>query len=214
MARFAIAQNHLYVVDEWQMYVLDIANRFSPVQGNTVPLSWGIETIFPYRDNLFLGAVDGMHIFDVSNPGSPSFLSTYRHINSCDPVVVQDDLAYVTLRSGTECDGFTNQLDIVNISDLTNPSLEITYPMINPHGLGIDGGDLFICEGTSGLKHFNAQDIYNLDLQEHFEGFHALDVIPFNNLLMLIGEDGFYQYSYANGELNLLSHIPVRNEAL
>ena len=39
-------------------------------------------------------------------------------MTSCDPVVVQGDYAFVTLRGGTECQGFSNQLDIIDISTL------------------------------------------------------------------------------------------------
>ena len=64
--------------------------------------------------------------------------------------------------------------------------------MSHPHGLGIDGTTLFICEGTFGLKVFDYSDIYNIDdnLLVQRTGFHAYDVIPFNNILLLIGDDG------------------------
>jgi hypothetical protein len=210
MARFAINQDHLYAIDEWQMIVLDINNRNSPsLQGN-VPLEWGIETIFPYKDHLFLGAVNGMHIYNVQTPSNPQFVSTYRHINSCDPVVVQGEYAYVTLRSGTECDGFTNQLEIVNVSNLVAPKLEKTYEMLNPHGLGIANEKLFICEGEHGLKSFEITDHVNITQTNFFNDFHAFDVIPYNNVLMVTGDDGLYQYRYGTDQdLKFLSFMPV-----
>ncbi|MEO9964724.1 MAG: hypothetical protein ABJF11_02980 [Reichenbachiella sp.] len=198
LARFTITGGHLYTVNDYQMKLFDIAIADSPVEGNTVDLGWGIETIFPYGNKLFFGARSGMHIYDNSNPAEPTYISTFEHVNTCDPVVVQGDLAYVTLRSGTECETFTNQLDVIDISDATNPELLITHDMQNPHGLGIYGDCLFIAEGQYGLKVFNAKDpnLIGERLMAHHQNVHALDVIPLEDVLFMIGEDGLHQYTY------------------
>jgi len=212
MARFTIAGNHLYTVDLSQMFVFDISDPQDPKEGENVQLGWGIETIFPYKSNLYLGAMDGMHIYSIENPDLPEFISTFTHVRSCDPVVVNDDYAFVTLRDGNECGGFVNQLDVVDLTDLRRPTLVRTYPMEHPHGLGLDENSLFICEGESGIKVFDATDVNAIDqnLIDHIEGVHALDVIPYNDNLMMIGNDGLYQYDYSNpGELTLLSKITV-----
>jgi hypothetical protein len=128
--------------------------------------------------------------------------------------VVQDDLAYVTLRSGNECTGFTNQLEIIDIKNVSSPQLLETYPMTNPHGLGIDQSTLFICDGTAGLKIFDASDITSIDKNQlaHYDNVHAYDVIPFNNIVMMIGQDGIFQYDYANPkEIKFLSKLEVVN---
>lgn len=213
MARFTVGGDFLYTVDFHTMRTFDISSVSEPALSSTTDLGWGIETIFPYEDKLFLGAMDGMHIYDVANPGDPQFISTYRHITSCDPVVVQDDIAYVTLRGGTECQGFTNQLEVIDVSDVTNPQVMEVFPMLNPHGLGIDGSCLFICEGDFGLKIFNAEDPLAIDenLIEFYEDINAFDVIPFNDVLMMIGTDGLYQFSYdcTTGDIELLSALPI-----
>jgi len=213
MARFAMYQNYLYIVDNSTMHLYDIGNTANPVFSTQVSVGWDIETIFMYRNYIFLGAMSGMHIYDNSNPSNPTWVSTYAHVNSCDPVVVEGNYAYVTLRSGTECDGFTNQLDVVDISDVANPTRVATYEMFNPHGLGISAGTLFICDGAAGLKVFDASDplaISSNQLQS-FPGIHAYDVIPFQQRLFMIGDNGFYQYDYSNpSNLVLLSTIPVQ----
>ena len=157
----------------------------------------------------------GMHILDISSPESPVTLSTFRHVTSCDPVVVEGDYAYVTLRTGNFCAGNVNQLDVVDISDLRNPQLVKTYPMTNPHGLGIDNHTLFVCDGSAGLKAYDATDVNLIDdnLIAHHKDVHAVDVIPFNNVLMMIGQDGIFQYDYSDPrELKILSKINVSNE--
>lgn len=215
MARFAIVNDKLYTVGTYYLQVFDITTLSDPVKGSWIDLGWGIETIFPYENNLFVGASNGMHIYDISNPESPAYISTFAHVTSCDPVVVRDTIAFVTLRSGTECQGYTNQLDVLNIKDLHNPSLVESYPMENPHGLGVDRNALFICEGDFGLKVFDAEDIFSIDqhLVKYYKDIHAFDVIPFNDILIMIGEDGLYQYNYADlQDIQYLSNIPITRE--
>lgn len=217
MARFALYDNYLYAVSNSDMQLFNIQNPAEPKLGNKIQMGWGIETIFPYKDKLFIGSQSGMYIYDNINPEKPVQLSVFQHARVCDPVVVNDNIAYVTLRSGTTCQGFTNQLDVVDISNLSSPRLIKSYPMRNPHGLGIDYPNLFICEGAYGLKSFNASDPLAIDRNQlqHLEGMNAYDVIPMGGVsasksLLMIGKDGFYQYDYSNPrQLRLLSRIPV-----
>lgn len=213
MARFAIDRDHLYTIDDYSLQVFDISQRESPQElGENIQVGFMIETIFPYEEKLFIGAQAGMHIYDNSDPANPQHLSTYEHITSCDPVVVEGNTAYVTLRNGTECQGFVNQLEVIDVEDPSNPQLVATYQMAHPHGLGIDNGTLFICEGEFGLKVFDASDRLNIADQQlaYFNDLHAYDVIPLGNVLMLIGEDGLYQYDYSDPtNIKELSVIPV-----
>lgn len=215
MARFTITGNHLYLLDGANLKAVDVNSENNPVAKSTTLLSWDIETIFPYKSNLFIGSRSGMHILDISTPESPEKISVYEHVSSCDPVVVDDDYAYVTLRSGTACQGFTNQLEIIDIANLKAPQLLKTYPMTNPHGLGIDNKTLFICDGADGLKAYDASDINKIADNQlaHYKNINAVDVIPFNNILMMIGEDGIFQYDYSNPkEIKMLSKIEIHDE--
>ncbi len=215
MSRFTIVGDYLYVVDQTSLDVFSLENPIQPSAASSVEVGWGIETIFPYEDKLFIGSNAGMFIFDNSNPTAPSLLSQFEHARACDPVFVDGDYAYVTLRSGTECEGFTNQLDLVDISNLSAPFLVKTFPMQNPHGLSISGNYLFLCEGEFGLKSFDITDPTTLGqhLLDNETNLHAFDAISLGgqeNLLMVIGEDGLYQYNYDNpADLKFLSKIPT-----
>lgn len=212
MARFTISADHLYLLDAGSMYAVDIGIEQQPEKKSGQHVAWDIETIFPYEDKLLIGARSGMHIYGLSAPENPEWISTYAHIRSCDPVVADGDYAYVTLRSGTECEGFSNQLEVLDISTISSPSLLKVYPMHNPHGLGVDGDALFICDGNEGLKIYNAEDKKDIDnnLIRHYKNIHAFDVIPFNGVLMLIGEDGIFQYDYSDlSNITLLSHLQL-----
>ena len=212
MARFAVHQNFLYIVGQNDLHLFNITTPAKPKDFATVNVGWGIETIFPYEDKLFIGSSTGMFIYDNSNPAAPKQLATFQHGRACDPVVVQDDIAYVTLRTGTACGGGQNQLDLVDISNASAPQLIKSYQMENPHGLSIDSPTLYLCEGEHGLKVFDVKDRFNVDKNQlaHFKGMDAFDVISMGKTLLLIGKDGFYQYDASNPkDLRLLSKIPV-----
>jgi hypothetical protein len=215
MARFTISQGHLYAVDNSNMNVFEItSDPASPTELSDVNIGWGIETIYPYKDKLFIGSNAGMFIFDNANPAAPTQLSSFQHARACDPVFVKDNYAYVTLRSGSWCEGFSNQIDLIDITDLTQPILEKTFDMENPHGLSIKGDNLYLCEGEWGLKAFDISDPMKLNRNkiDQIKDVNAYDVInvPNSDLLLMIGKDGLYQYDAANpSKLELVSKIEV-----
>jgi hypothetical protein len=214
-SRFAIINERLYAVSQSEMKLFSLQNPSNPVKDGSLNLGFGIETIFPYKDKIFLGTTTGVQIWDNKNPLKPTYLSRLDHARACDPVVVENDIAYVTLRSVnnfSRCGGaVSNQLDVIDVSNAASPVLMKTYSMESPYGLGIDNKKLFICEGTSGLKTFDASKPMDIKQLQHFKEMNAYDVIPLNNTLMLIGKDGLYQYDYSNpNSLKLLSKISVK----
>jgi hypothetical protein len=215
MSRFTIESDHLYLLDNGNLQTVNIVNSANPIVKLQTFIAWDAETIFPYKGSLFLGSRSGMYIYSLANPENPTRTSLYSHITSCDPVVVEDDLAYVTLRSGTTCQGFTNQLEVINVIDLSNPVLLTTYPMTNPHGLGIDNKTLFVCDGNDGLKVYNASDYATISTNPlaHYKGLSTYDVIPYNNLAIVTGKDGIYQYDYSDRKnIKLISTLSIERK--
>lgn len=210
MTRFAISGNYLYVVDHQAVIVFSIADG-SFTQVREVSVGFGMETIFAKGEYLYLGANDAMYIYSIADPAQPSFIFRYQHIVSCDPVVVQGNRAYVTLRSGSFCNRGANALEIIDISNPHAPVLIKNYPMSAPHGLGVDGSLLFVCEGEFGFKVFDLTDENQIALIEHRDDFFAYDVIAREGVATVTGEDGIFQFSYGESkdELTLLSTIPV-----
>ncbi|MGB0839595.1 MAG: LVIVD repeat-containing protein [Chitinophagales bacterium] len=213
LARFTITQNRLYAITWNEMLTFDILTPANmEKKGDNIDIGWGIETLYPFGNYLLIGSQTGMFVYSIDNPDVPTRVSEFTHVRSCDPVVAEGDYAFVTLRSGSACQGFTNQLDVLDISNIEAPDLVKSYDMTNPHGLGIDNGTLFICDGESGLKVYDANDVYNISSNQlaHYDDITALDVIPYNQVLMLIGEGGLHQYSYADLEnIELMSTIPI-----
>ncbi len=210
LARFAIANNHLFAVDGNRLKVFNLNDQENPVYISEHQVQALVETVFPYDDNtLFIGTNSGMLIYDISNAPAIELLSNYRHVVACDPVVANATHAYVTLRSeegNNFCNRSVNQLDVIDISDLRNPQLVKEFSLINPYGLGLYGDTLLVCD--RGLKVF---DVGNpaapsfLTAIEELE--NARDIIPLNDLIIVSSTDGLDQYRFSNGQLNFLSSL-------
>ena len=197
MSRFTLYNNNLYAVTENYMTIFDLTGTEPQKAAESIYIGWNVETIFSYKDNMFMGTPTGMLIYSVSDPLKPVFQSSISHIFGCDPVVVDNDLAYVTIHSGDNCGQSANELFIVDVSDVKNPKKLVSHPMKNPKGLGIDKGMLFLCD--EGLKVYKITTPKTLTDNElaHYSGMEGYDLIPFNNVLMMITNDGLYQYDYS-----------------
>ena len=210
MARFTIAKDRLYTVSNTDLDVFNVSTAADPKKVTTRNIGWNIETIYPFMNQLFIGSQSGMYVYNINNPDNPVQSGQFNHIRSCDPVIADQNFAYVTLRSGTACQGFTNELDILKLNNSNDPSLVKVYQFNNPHGLAKVGATLFICDGSAGVKIYNASDVMNLQEVKHITGIEAYDVIAFNGRALVVAADGLYQYSYADlSNIRLLSKLSV-----
>lgn len=210
MSRFAIYKDNLYAVINNYMSIFNLAAESPVKMGENFYVGFDVETIFGYKDYMFLGTPTGMIIYSVEDPVKPEYQSRVVHVLGCDPVVVEDDIAYVTVRSGDFCGQNVDQLMIIEVKDVKHPKPIAIYAMKGPKGLGIEEGTLFICD--DGLKVFNAKNPLTVMANQlaHFKDMDGLDVIPFNNVLMMIADDGIYQYDYSNlKNIKLLSKLPI-----
>jgi len=216
MARFMLNENYLYVIAvPTRLKTVDITTSTKMTVIDSVDMSRNMETLFRLENNLFVGTTTGMLIFDLVDPKKPDYVSAYDHIRACDPVVADGQYAYVTLRTGNMCNNGQNLLEVIDISSLQNPYLVKSYPMFNPHGLGIDGDLLFVCDGDAGLKIYDKSNPLEIITSQiaHYPDFDTYDVIPMNGILMLVGEGGIYQYDYSDPEnIIQISHITIKEK--
>jgi hypothetical protein len=211
LARFAVTPTHLYSVDDESLNVYQIMENGALEKMNEIPIGMGVETIFAGDHRLYIGTNDAMIIYDITNPASPDFVSEYTHIVACDPVVVQDTLAFVTIRTSGCRNATSNSLEIINIKDPQQPMLVSNYTLDFPYGLGVDGNLLFVCEGDGGLKILDVSNPFNAVLLTKYSGINAYDVIPNNGVLVLTGTEGVTQYDYADqAAIKKLSIIPAQ----
>lgn len=209
LARFRIVGDYLYAVEWASINVFDISDLDTPQVLDEVYVNGIVETIFSQGDLLFLGGTQGMYIYDISNPATPTFISDFEHGTACDPVVVDGDYAYITLRGGNFCGTLESGLYVVDISDIQNPDLAVIYPMDEPYGLGIKDNQLYICDGTSGLRVFDKSNAPNIEPLNHFEGIATYDVIPMEDQLIMVGNKIVYQYRYLDNDIELISTLSL-----
>jgi len=210
ITKMTVIDNYIYVMEQYRLIPINISNPVEPKSTEGVSIWRNVETLFAAQNHIFMGTTTGLLIYETSNPNSPTQRSVINHVDACDPVVVQGDYAYVTVRSGTTCAGTFNQLDVIDITDLDNPLLKESFDFTNPHGLGIDGTSLFICDGSAGLKVLDATNPLTCGNQliNTFSDIQATDIIPFNNIAIVIGDHGIYQYDYSDIQnLTLLSTL-------
>jgi hypothetical protein len=214
MARFGLNGDYLYTVDSEEFHIFNVENSEQPVLASEKEAGLDIETMFIHEGHMFLGTMTGMLVFSLADPKNPVQINSYSHVRSCDPVVVQNHIAYVTLRGGNECGRTVSKLDILKLSnDYKNSTLLHSYTMKEPYGLGIDDEILFVCDGQDGLLVYDASNLALIGNRKiaQFAEIDAFDVIPFNDFLFMIGKDGFYQYDYSDlQDIQQVSHIPVQ----
>ncbi|WP_047551623.1 hypothetical protein [Psychroserpens sp. Hel_I_66] len=192
LARFTTYNDYLYTVDNSTLNVFSIVDLSNPVKINDVQIGFNIETLFNYKQYLYIGSQNGMFIYSVQNPEEPLYLSEVQHFTACDPVVANATHAYVTLHADIGCGTTINVLEIYDVNDVLQPVFISRRNLTKPIGLGLYGDYLIVCDDE--VKIFDVSDPTETTLV-HSINRDAFDVIVNNDTLILIGENGLYQYS-------------------
>jgi hypothetical protein len=205
LARFTVVNNHLYLADRSSIEVYDISNPGNPVFKSSINVTWNVETIFPFKNQLFIGSTDGMFIYSLANPDAPVKLGEARHLRSCDPVVANDTMAYVTLRGSGACGPAVSGLYTYDIRNPSTPIQKSLKELSNPYGLGLKDSVVFVCRGHEGLTAINVKDpVRPRDMYTITNG-NYMDVIPYDDVLICYLTTGLVLYDMSN--LNQLRQI-------
>ncbi len=194
LARFTIVDNNLYLVDDASLKVFNISNPANTVLRNTVALRFGVETIFPYKDKLFIGSRDGMYIYSIANPESPVLLGEARHTRSCDPVVANDSTAFVTLRGNQPCGPAEDGLYIYSIKNILSPTLINKQLIPTPNGLALQDSILYVCQKNNGMSIYNVSTAAAPVLRTRLTNKVFEDVICYGDLLICYVSTGLALY--------------------
>lgn len=210
MARFTCKGDYLYVVDDAYLQTFDISDSSKITLKSRIQVGGTMETIFPADTLLFMGSTSGMYVYNLKNPAAPKFVSEYVHFTSCDPVVVQGKYAFVTLHSADNiwsCSRNVNELQVIDISNISFPEEKVKYAMTSPKGLAIDGDHLFVCDGMN-IVVMDARDPLKMTILNSFklEGV-PYDLIAKNGLLTVSYSAGVKQYRYDGNAIQLLSSL-------
>lgn len=194
VTRFTIAQNYLYAVGNHFLYAYSLNNPAKPELVFTSGLNFDIETIYPYNKYLFLGTRTGLYIYSIDTASSPRLIGQAQHARSCDPVVVNDSIAFVTLKSTSNCGPAVSGLYVHDIANITQPVLKATVALPDPTGLGLQDSILYVCCGSAGMKVFNVKNPYSPNLISTKTDGDFMDVIPYNDILICAVADGIILY--------------------
>jgi hypothetical protein len=203
-ARFAIVDQHLYALrgDTYKDYkyiaaelqMFDLMDPAQPIPVGSVSMDFDVETLFAYKNYLFIGGQSGMYIYDNIDPANPQRVSQFVHARGCDPVVVQGDFAYVTLNGVGTCGGAQSVLDVVDIANVAQTKLLKTVPMQAPHGLAVAADRLYVCDGQAGLKTFDIAVPAEPKLLGALDQVNCNDLIHSDGRVIATGDKGLFQY--------------------
>ena len=211
-ARMTIDGDYLYAISGRNVQLFDITTPDAPSPWTQVGIDWDIQTLFPYDNYLLVGAADGIHILDNTDPASPQYVGDFQHATAIDPVVAQNGIAYVTLKRDLTQPGpgLANQMNIIDISDVTQAVLLDTVSMQGPAGLSVRGDRLYVCDGAAGLITFDLTDPVKPVVVDVVPNTNCRDVIAVESLLHVIDERGYSQYDTTTGKPLLMSTIESR----
>lgn len=210
-AKFQINNNALYTVENFELNVFNISNPTQTFFDKSIYMTeWlggGVfETLFKQKEFLFIGSTNGMYIVNAFDEFNPFFVSGFSHATACDPVVVHANTAYITVRGGSTCGAIEDQVNVIDITNIENPTLISTYLLSQPYGLGIRNNVLYVC-ADGNLNVFDATNSAELVLQNTYND-QVKDVIALDTHLIAVGTNKIVQYSYgANHTLEVISTV-------
>lgn len=178
MNKMEITDDHLYLITRDKVKTYSLAgNNISKTDEKVV--GFDLETIYHENGKLFIGTKSSMIIMNNDNPSAPYVQSTYAHEVSCDPVLPNGDVTYLTLRSVQDegCSGTVNLLKVVDVSNINNPTNIKDVQMRSPYGMTISNDHLFVGEGINGLSVLDITDPRNPVEVSHNNNFQTFDVI-------------------------------------
>lgn len=215
MARFIGHQGYLYALNAYELLIYRVVPGTSPSRIGSQDVPAEAETLFPHEGLLFLGTRQGMLVYSLEDPAAPKLMGEAAHLVSCDPVVVQDGVAYVTLRSGSACRRGANVLLVFDVANPTEPRQIAEHPMSSPHGLAVDGSVLFVADAKDGLIVLDVREPTRPRLLGKVPDIAGYDVIAHAGTLYVSADDGLYQYAYGPEGITQaqpLSRIPIGSE--
>ena len=198
-AIFAILDTFLYVVDNQYLVTFSIAKPDAPYRLSYLDVNWSIETIYPMESHLYIGGANGMYIIDRSDGAHPKLSGSVDHFRACDPVVVQDSTAWVTLRSGGFCGTSSDELWTVAVTDPYHPQLLHTTAAPTPYGLVVRDSLLYVANGNNGFSLYRVKTGEPL-LIKQWATFAAKDFIWKDTRLFVMAFSAVYIFGIDNPE--------------
>ena len=209
----------LYAINTNEIVTFDVKDPKNPREIDKQTVGFRIENIFHQSGVLFIGSPQALHIYKIDDNGIPREQSQTnyfddRDVTPCEPVIVQGNIAFVTLSTSISgrCGrrSRVNELRIYDVSDISKPVLLSQTRLEQPKGLGIDGNYLFVCEEQNGVAVLDVSDRSKPVIIDRLEKFPSYDVIADEGLLMVVCPKEIRQYDYTDiHDIIYLSSIDI-----
>ncbi len=186
-AVFAIIDTFLYYVSESSLITMSVARPESPRELSRLYIGWTVETLYPMAEYLYIGGQTGMYVIDRINGATPAMIGSLQHFQACDPVVVQDTTAYVTLRSGNGCGAAADELLTISVADPVKPRLLHEDTTVTPYGLAVGDSLLYVANGYAGYSLYRIGNGANAEVVKRWEKPAVKDFILSGDRLYIMG---------------------------
>lgn len=214
LATFTIAKNNLYVMDTSSVIAFSLTDPTDPQQFDSHDITFQDgETIFNHQDQyVFVGKQTGVDILELSDIGEMTFLAEHSHITACDPVIAQGNRSFLTTRGGNNCGTAESLLEVLDITDMSNPVVIYSTEMTAPNGLAVSGDDLFVCDVVDGLQRFK---IFDTEEEFYLEKGYVSNIFACNDIILngdhmiLNHDDGITQIQWQDDEFTVLSELVI-----
>lgn len=184
-----------------------IATAEEPQQASETAVIDRPETLFVDGNQLYVGAEIGMQIFAIGSAGELEEKSQMKHLRACDPIVTEQNRAYLTLHGSPSCRGSVNELQVIDIQNPQAPTVLGTLPMNAPYGLAVNAGTAYVCDGPVGLRLIDVKDAKAMREVAAIPEDVCMDVILHENRLISTGFAGVTQYDIQSTPPRKLSTI-------
>lgn len=208
-ANMIAVADHLYVIGETDIITYKQQEDKSVTEVDRQTLGLNLESLFYRKGVLFVGSSERMYICTLGTDYLPNLKSTTQYtdmpdVRPCDPIVANDEHAFVSLSSSAPADeddcgiSEVNQLRVFDISNLTAPAEVARLEMEGPKGMALDGDLLFVCEKENGLKVMDVSDATAPQQIIHFEGFETQDAVSTGTSVFIVGPSDLYEFDYTD----------------
>ena len=200
----------LYQVESNLLTTFDISDPDDIEFLDEKQLNARIESLTSFGDVLFVGSGGSLISFKINDQGIPTEddvipQSTFSSDQTeCDPMVVDDNLAFVALielempEQGCNRSMNNNRILIYDIEELSSPTLLSTSNHSDLKDIDITENLLIVADGIKGFYIFDRSDPSELMLRYHIDDFTSKHIIVNDNLFIIAGDTELRQYDYSD----------------
>ena len=139
--------NNIYLTNNRGVDILDISDISNPRKISTIRIQDGAFGIYVEDGVAYIAGETGLTITDVSDPEHPEIIGSFYDGGVNRNVRIRGSYAYVT--------DYEDGLEIVDISNLSNPVMVGRYSLVDARGVEVVGDIAYVTSSGTGLRVLN-----------------------------------------------------------